>query len=80
VLIDELGEMLNKIKFPTGSIFNQNALDSLDRLLHSNNLTRDDLKYIVSTGYGRKLFKISNENVNELTAKAKGARNSWVIL
>ena len=76
VLIDESGEMIDKIGSPTGSMFNKNALDSLDRLLKSNNLTREDLKYIVSTGYGRKLFKISNENVNELTANAKGARNS----
>lgn len=76
VLIDESGDMVDKIGSPTGSMFNKNALDSLDRLLKSNNLTREDLKYIVSTGYGRKLFKISNENVNELTANAKGARNS----
>ena len=76
VLVNEAGEMIDKIGSPTGSMFNQNALDSLDRLLKSNNLTRDDLNYIVSTGYGRKLFKISNENVNELTANAKGARNS----
>ena len=76
VLIDESGEMVDKIVSPTGSMFNQNALDSLDRLLQYNNLTRDDLNYIVSTGYGRKLFKISNENVNELSANAKGARNS----
>jgi len=76
VLVDESGEMIDKIGSPTGSMFNKNALDSLDRLLKYNNLTRNDLTYIVSTGYGRKLFKISNENVNELTANAKGARNS----
>lgn len=76
VLIDESEKMVDKIASPTGSMFNQNALDSLDRLLKLNDLTREDLKYIVSTGYGRKLFKMSNENVNELTANAKGARNS----
>ena len=75
VLIDESGEMFDKILSPTGSMFNKNALDSLDRLLEKNILTRKDILYIVSTGYGRKLFKISNENVNELTANAKGARN-----
>ncbi len=75
VLIDESGKMIDKIASPTGSMFNKNALDSLDRLLKVNNLKRDDIDYIVSTGYGRKLFKISNENVNELTANAKGALN-----
>ncbi|MEN8187960.1 MAG: acyl-CoA dehydratase activase [Bacteroidota bacterium] len=76
VLVDETGKMVDKIASPTGSMFNKNALESLGRLLDSNNLTKDDVKYIVSTGYGRKLFKISNENVNELTANAEGARNS----
>ena len=75
VLIDEFGEMVDKIASPTGSMFNKNALESLDRLLKSNNISKENLAYIVSTGYGRKLFKISNENVNELTANAKGARN-----
>lgn len=75
VLIDELGAMIDKIASPTGSMFNKNAMDSLDRLLKNNNLKREDVVYIVSTGYGRKLFKTSNENVNELTANAKGALN-----
>lgn len=75
VLVDDAGNMIDKIGSPTGSMFNKNALDSLDRLLASNNLTKEDISYIVSTGYGRKLFKVSNENINELTANAKGARN-----
>ena len=75
VLINEAGEIIDKIVSPTGSMFNKNALDSLDRLLIANNLTIDDISYMVSTGYGRKLFKTSNENVNELTANAKGAVN-----
>ena len=75
VLVDETEKMIDKIASPTGSMFNKNALDSLDRLLGSNNLKRENLSYIVSTGYGRKLFKTSNENINELTANAKGARN-----
>ncbi len=76
VLIDETGKLVDHNASPTGSMFNKNTLENLDRLLERNNLTRDDILYIVSTGYGRKLFKTSNENVNELTANAKGARNS----
>jgi len=75
VLVDESGEMIDKIGSPTGSMFNKNAMDSLDRLLKSNQLDKEDISYTVSTGYGRKLFKASNENINELTANAKGARN-----
>ncbi len=75
-LVDEDGKMIDKIGSPTGSMFNKNALDSLDRLLKSNQLERSDINYLISTGYGRKLFKTSDENINELTANAKGARNS----
>ena len=57
VLIDESGEMVDKIVSPTGSMFNQNALDSLDRLLQYNNLTRDDLNYIVKV-FNKLLEKI----------------------
>ena len=75
VLIDHAGEMVAKVASPTGSMFNKYAMESLDRLLENNDLSRDNISYMVSTGYGRKLFKISNENVNELTANATGARN-----
>lgn len=75
VLIDNEGQMVDRVASPTGSMFNKNALENLDRLLANNNLTRDNISYMVSTGYGRKLFKLSNENVNELTANATGALN-----
>lgn len=75
VLINQDEEILDKIVSPTGSMFNKNALESLNLLLNRNNLNLENISYIVSTGYGRKLFKMSNENINELTANAKGARN-----
>ncbi len=76
VLVDEEGNMVDKIASPTGSMFNKNAMNALNMLLKMNQISLDDVLYIVSTGYGRKLFKIANENVNELTANAMGARNS----
>jgi len=76
VLIDDAGVIIDKIASPTGSMFYKNAMDSLDRLLAANNLSKEDINYVVSTGYGRKLFKSGNENINELTANAKGANGS----
>lgn len=76
VLIGETGKIIDKIASPTGSMFNKNAMDSLNHLLAANNIAIEDINYIVSTGYGRKLFKAGNENVNELTANAIGARGS----
>ncbi len=37
VLIDQSEEMIDKIASPTGSMFNKNALESLNRLLETNN-------------------------------------------
>lgn len=76
VLIDNEGVIIDKVASPTGSMFNKNAMESLGRLLAANNLSKEDINYVVSTGYGRKLFKSGNENINELTANAKGANGS----
>ena len=73
-IINEEKELVARGASPTGSRFNQNAVDALDLLLFRNNIKKEDITYTVSTGYGRKLFKDSDENVNELTANAVGAR------
>ncbi|MDD2640370.1 MAG: acyl-CoA dehydratase activase [Arcobacteraceae bacterium] len=58
----------------SGSMFYKYAHETLDALLSELNLTRDNLVYIVATGYGRKIFKEANENISEITANAVGAR------
>ena len=58
---------------PTGSLFNKNTLDTLKSLLSDIDISMEHLKYIVSTGYGRKLFRTAHENISEITANAKGA-------
>ncbi|MFN3480721.1 MAG: acyl-CoA dehydratase activase [Thermodesulfovibrionales bacterium] len=74
VIIDEDGTKVSHLITPTGSLFYRNALDALNRLLASNRIKREDLAYIVSTGYGRKLFKEADESVSEITANAIGAK------
>ena len=46
---------------------------AFEGLLAENNIRRDDVVYIFSTGYGRKLFKESDETISEITANAIGA-------
>jgi len=72
-IIDEKGHLIASSTSPTGSRFNKNAVDAMEALLKRNNLSRDHILYIVSTGYGRKLFKESDETINEITANAVGA-------
>ncbi len=75
-IINETAELVAKGNAPTGSRFNQNAIDALDLLIFRNKLNKEDIAFTVSTGYGRKLFQNSDENVNEITANAVGARVS----
>ncbi len=72
-IVDEKGRLIVSSVSPTGSRFNKNAIDAMEALLKRNNLSREDILYTVSTGYGRKLFKESDEMINEITANAAGA-------
>lgn len=58
---------------PTGSLFHRNAVKAFDELLEENNINRSDIGYVVSTGYGRKLYREADECISEITANAVGA-------
>lgn len=73
-LVDLAGKLMAYSASPTGSQFNKNAVEALANLLGRSRISRDDVKYMVSTGYGRKLFKDANESISEITANARGAR------
>ena len=73
VLLDEDKKIIASKVTSTGSHFRKNSLDALHGLLSENGLTTDDLAYMVSTGYGRKLLKEADESVSEITANAIGA-------
>lgn len=74
VLIDESGDIVAHQTSPTGSHFHKNTLDAFHLLLEKTGIKREDVMYITSTGYGRKLFKEANESISEITANAVGAR------
>lgn len=44
----------------------------LDTLLEKNGLTRDDVRAIVATGYGRKLIHGADSTITEITCQAVG--------
>ena len=73
-IIDDSGKLVNSITTPTGSRFAQNAVDALNRLLSEVGISPDDNGYTISTGYGRKLFKASDEAVNEITSNVVGVQ------
>ncbi|MBE0616795.1 MAG: CoA activase [Proteobacteria bacterium] len=56
-----------------GGRFRENAARALEGLLSSRGLAPADVRYTVSTGYGRKLFGAADEYISEITANALGA-------
>jgi (R)-2-hydroxyacyl-CoA dehydratese activating ATPase len=74
VLLNDNCEVIDSIVNSTGSLFYKNAQNTYAEILKKNNLTQDNIKYCVVTGYGRKLYKDANEEVNEISANASGAK------
>ena len=74
VVADERERVAGHICCPTGSHFHKNTMAAFTGLLEEKGISRQDVAYIVSTGYGRKLFKEADESISEITANAIGAR------
>lgn len=72
-LIDEEKNVIASKVTSTGSHFRKNSIEALHGLVAENGLDIDNLAYMVSTGYGRKLLKEAHESVSEITANAIGA-------
>jgi len=72
-LVGEDGALIDASISPTGSLFHKNAMEAFERLLEKNALTREAVRYIIATGYGRKLFKEADDSISEITANAIGA-------
>ena len=58
---------------PTGVHCEDTARDALDLLLMKLELKFDDIKWVTSTGYGRRLVKFADSNISEISANVKGA-------
>lgn len=78
VLTDENEHLIASSICPTGSHFHKNTLAAFEGLLEKENIRREAISYICSTGYGRKLFKEADDSISEITANAVGARKIGV--
>lgn len=72
-LTDEEKNIIGFKTSASGSMFYKYAQETLDSLLQELNIDKNNLAYIVATGYGRKLYKEADENISEITANAIGA-------
>ena len=58
---------------PTGINTEESGLTALQKALNVAKLNREDLKYIVATGYGRISAPYANKTITEITCHARGA-------
>jgi predicted CoA-substrate-specific enzyme activase len=72
-ILNEEREVIAQKVVPTGSKFNENAIDAYHTLIRESNIELEEVKYVVSTGYGRRLYKSADQTVSEITANAIGA-------
>ena len=72
VILEE-NQILTSTILPTGANSRRAAERSLDAALAKAKIKREDLAFIVSTGYGRASFPLANKMITEITCHARGA-------
>jgi len=72
-IISEETELIAQKVVPTGAKFNENAMNAYTTLVEESNLELSKSRYVISTGYGRRLYKSADQTVSEITANAIGA-------
>jgi len=73
VIVDEEGRIIGRSLLRTGLNSAESGLAALEEALKSAGLEKDDLGYIVATGYGRISAPYSNKTITEITCHARGA-------
>jgi predicted CoA-substrate-specific enzyme activase len=73
VLLSDAGEVLGRAMEPTGFKLGVAAERALHRVMEERGLGSEDLRYIVATGFGRHQVAVSDVQVTDFTAGARGA-------
>jgi len=73
VIIDDQKNLISFATVPTGVKVAENAQKALTEALDKAGLEIEDLKKIVTTGYGRARIDFRTKDVTEITCHAKGA-------
>jgi (R)-2-hydroxyacyl-CoA dehydratese activating ATPase len=73
VVLDDADNILARVMKPTGSRLNDAAQAVMNETLEQVGLSREDISYCITTGYGRHQFTDRDTQVTDLTASARGA-------
>ncbi len=60
----------------TGASSENAAQEAFRQALEMAKVSKDDVKYMVSTGYGRRITTLANETISEISANARGSK--WI--
>ncbi|UCE36239.1 MAG: ATPase [Thermoplasmata archaeon] len=77
VVIDSECQILGHSVKRTTTNLGKLAEDALQEALDSANISRDLIKYIVATGYGRENVEFANEMRTEISCHSKGGRYAY---
>lgn len=72
ILIDETCEILDFSLIPTGFDRNKSGEEVLEKALKQAGISRESIKYIASTGYGRRSLESSDKVLPEIICHARG--------
>lgn len=75
VILSDQHEIVGRAMHPTGFKLTEVAERALSDALSQAKLARDDVRYLVATGFGRHQVALSDVQVTDLTASARGARH-----
>ena len=73
VVADDQNQLVSRALAPTGFRLAEVAAALLERVVAEAGLRRADVEYVVSTGFGRHQVEVSDAQVTDLTAAARGA-------
>lgn len=73
VIMDRNRKIIASEVVRTGAKSGESAQRILDQILHKSGLQREDISWIVSTGYGRVSIPFADENVTEISCHGRGA-------
>ncbi len=73
VILDGSENVVARTISPTGSRLQEAARRVMDETLERADLARDEIGYVITTGYGRHQFDDRDTQVTDLTANARGA-------
>ena len=58
----------------TGISNNETAAALVEEMIANAGISRDDVAYIMATGYSRKVLDVADDDISEITAHAYGVR------